>query len=215
MQVVTQHHATMDTDIEAHCAAFEERIRRAAAFGPIFINSHTGRDCFDLQRNLRIFEVADRVSRETGIPVFHETHRGRCLHTPWRTAELLRARPGTKIVFDMSHWCNVCESLCEDQADTMEAVFPVAEHIHARVGHAQGPQVSDPRAPEWQSAVEAHFFWWKKIAESKRRAAAPFLTVTPEFGPPPYLPTFSFTPTPMASPWDINCHMMQFLRERL
>jgi sugar phosphate isomerase/epimerase len=215
MQVVTQHYATLEIDLEAHCAAFEKRLRRAASFQPLFINSHTGRDCFDLQKNLRVFEVADQVSRDTGIPIYHETHRGRCLHSPWRTSELLRARPGTKLVFDMSHWCNVCESLCEDQSETIESVCPAVEHIHARVGHAHGPQVSDPRAPEWQPAVEAHFHWWKKIADLKRHNGDPYLTIAPEFGPPPYLPTLPFTQMPVASQWDINCHMMQWLRARL
>jgi hypothetical protein len=89
------------------------------------------------------------------------------------------------------------------------------EHIHARVGHAHAPQVSDPRALEWQPAVEAHVHWWKKIADSKRHAGAQFLTITPEFGPPPYLPVLPFTETPVASQWEINLHMMQLLRVAL
>lgn len=213
--VVTQHYATLDTDLELHHATFEKRLRRAASFQPLFINSHTGRDCFNLENNLRVFEVADRISSETGIPIFHETHRGRCLHTPWRTAELLRARPGTKLVFDMSHWCNVCESLCEDLAGTIDEILPAVSHIHARVGHAHGPQVSDPRAPEWKPAVEAHLTWWKKIADAKRRAGEPLLTIAPEFGPPPYLPTLPFTGMPVANQWEINLHMKDFLKERL
>ena len=48
MAVVTQHYATLDTELESHCEAFEKRLRRAAPFRPLFINSHTGRDCVDL-----------------------------------------------------------------------------------------------------------------------------------------------------------------------
>jgi sugar phosphate isomerase/epimerase len=213
--LITQHWQTVTADFSRHLEEYEARLRRTASFGPLFVNSHTGRDCFNLAQNIAVFAVAERVASETGVPILHETHRGRCLHTPWRTAELLRARPETRLVLDMSHWCNVCESLCEDQEETISEVLPAVEHIHARVGHAQGPQVSDPQAPEWQPAVEAHVRWWERIAVAKRAAGAERLTVTPEFGPPPYLPVLPWTQMPVASQWDINVHMMHLLRDRL
>lgn len=212
--VVTQHFATFAPDVDVHCREFRERLLRAASFGPLFVNSQTGRDLFNLGQNTLVFDVAARVADETGIPVYHETHRARCLHTPWRTVELLRARPEARLVFDMSHWCNVCETLLDDQADTIASIVPSVEHIHARVGHAQGPQVSDPRAPEWQDALDAHLKWWDRIIAAKRDAGAAQLTVTPEFGPPPYFPTLPWTQAPVASQWDINVHMMQLLRKR-
>lgn len=215
LQVITQHWQTLTADLPRHLEEFEARLRRAASFGPLFVNSHTGRDCFDLEQNVAVFAVAEKVASETGIPVCHETHRGRCLHSPWRTAGLLGARPETRLVLDFSHWCNVCESLCEDQEETIAALVPAVDHVHARVGHAQGPQVSDPRAPEWRPAVEAHLRWWRRIAEAKRAAGAEALTITPEFGPPPYLPVLPWTQMPVASQWDINVHMMHLLRERL
>ena len=214
LMVVTQHFATFATDVDTHCREFEERLRRAASFRPQFINSQTGRDLFDLERNMRVFDVADRVAADTGVPIFHETHRARCLHTPWRTAELLHAKPGTRLVLDMSHWCNVCESLLADQAGVIASILPAVEHIHARVGHAQGPQVSDPRAPEWQDALDAHLVWWDRIVAAKRESGAAQLTFTPEFGPPPYFPTLPWTQMPVASQWDINVHMMRLLRDR-
>jgi sugar phosphate isomerase/epimerase len=183
--VVTQHFQTLDTDPAKHLEAFESRLRRAASFGPLFINSHTGRDLFDLETNISIFDVADRIAADTGVPVFHETHRGRCFHSPWRMAEFLTVRPETRLVFDMSHWCVVCESLCVDQKDVIKAILPAVSHIHARVGHAQGPQVPDPRAPEWQEALEIHVSWWKKIAALRAEEGRTTLTITPEFGPPP------------------------------
>lgn len=215
LAVITQHWQTLTPDLPRHLEEFEARLRRAASFDPLFINSHTGRDMFGLEDNLQVFEVADRIAAETGIAILHETHRGRCLHAPWRTAELLRARPGTRLVLDMSHWCNVCESLCEDQGETIASVVPTVGHIHGRVGHAQGAQVPDPRAPEWQSAVDVHVGWWKRIATAKREAGAAQLTITPEFGPPPYLTTLPWTQMPVASQWDLNVHMMHLLREHL
>ncbi len=214
LEVITQHFATFATDVDRHCREFAERLRRAATFRPLFINSQTGRDLLCLEQNTRVFAVADEIAAETGIPIHHETHRARCLHTPWRTLELLRARPETALVLDMSHWCNVCESLLEDQADAMASILPSVQHIHARVGHAQGPQVSDPRAPEWQDALGAHLKWWDLIIAARREAGAETFTITPEFGPPPYFPTLPWTQMPVSSQWDINVHMMNLLRQR-
>jgi len=212
--VVPQHWQTLTVDFDAHLKEFEQRLRRAVSFRPLFVNSHTGRDCFDLDRNLAVFDLAAGIASEAGVPIHHETHRGRCLHSPWRTTELLAMRPETEAVLDMSHWCNVCESLLDDQEPSLSSVVPSVAHIHARVGHAQGPQVSDPRAPEWSPAVEAHLRWWDRVVERRRECAASLFTVTPEFGPPPYLPVLPWTQQPVASQWDINVHMMQMLRGR-
>ena len=40
------------------------------------------------------------------------------------------------------------------------------------------------------------------------------LTVTPEFGPYPYMPILPYTRQPIVSQWEVNVHMMQLLRER-
>jgi hypothetical protein len=87
------------------------------------------------------------------------------------------------------------------------------DHLHARIGHPEGPQVNDPRAPEWEGAVKAHLEWWDKIAAFKKAEGKP-LTVLTEFGPPDYMPTTPYTRKPLADQWAINVHMMQLLRKR-
>src|SRR5688500_7939036 len=44
---------------------------------PLLINSHTGKDYFTLQQNLELIDTAKSLSDKNGIPVMHETHRGR------------------------------------------------------------------------------------------------------------------------------------------
>lgn len=214
LALVTMHWMTTERDINKHCELFEKRLRHAAEFQPLFINSHTGRNLFTLEENKQVFSASERATASTGIPIYHETHRGRCLHTPWRTAELLRAMPELGLVLDMSHWCNVCESLLQDQDDIIEPLLKSVRHIHARVGWEHGPQVSDPRAPEWSNALNAHLKWWDKIIAMHRANGVKQFTITPEFGPAPYLPTLPYTCQPVASQWDINVYMMQLLRER-
>ena len=61
----------------AHARSFEEQYRRAGEVAPLFVNSHTGRDVFPLVENLAVFQKAGKLEAEVGIPVVHETHRGR------------------------------------------------------------------------------------------------------------------------------------------
>ena len=66
----------------------------------------------------------------------------------------LETIPDLRFTLDISHWCNVHESLLADQQETIDLVLPRVNHVHARIGHQEGPQVNDPRAPEWDNAVK-------------------------------------------------------------
>jgi hypothetical protein len=100
-----------------------------------------------------------------------------------------------------------------DQEETINLALERTEHIHARIGHPEGPQVNDPRAPEWEAAVKAHFAWWDKVVERKKKQGGRITFLT-EFGPPDYMPTMPYTRKPLADQWAINVHMMQLLRKR-
>ena len=100
-----------------------------------------------------------------------------------------------------------------DQDENVALALSRTDHIHARVGHAEGPQVNDPRAPEWDSAVKAHFAWWDKVVEQKRRDGQR-LTILTEFGPVDYMPALPYTRQPVADQWEINAYMMNVLKAR-
>ncbi len=200
---------------EEHAESFEAQYRRAIELRPLLVNSHTGRDVFSTAENLEVFRRARRLEEELGIPVVHEVHRGRATFSTTATAALLEQMPELKLAADFSHWCCVHESLLEDQEKLLERAIERSFHIHARVGHPEGPQVSDPRAPEWQQALEAHLGWWQRIVDRRRQDNAELLPVCPEFGPPDYMPTLPYTRQPVADLWEINCHMKQLLEKRL
>jgi len=114
------------------------------------------------------------------------------------------AVPELKLTADLSHWVCVCERLLESsEIDIVKKIAPRVHHIHARVGYEEGPQVPDPRAPEWKAHVEAHEQWWKIIWETQFSSGMKTTTVTPEYGPPDYLHTLPYTMTPVAKLWDI------------
>ena len=153
------------------------------------------------------------LAKSTGIKICHETHRSRLLYSTPVASHYIETVPDLRITFDVSHWCNVHESLLEDQQETVDMALKRVDHIHARIGHAEGPQVNDPRAPEWDETVKAHFTWWDKIVEMKKQKGE-VLTILTEFGPPDYMPTMPYTKQPLADQWAINVHMMHLLRKR-
>ena len=182
---------------------FETNLRRAAAYGPILVNAQTGRDRYSFDEGCRYFERALQAEASVGIPVAHETHRHRLLFTPWTTAAYLEKFPEMRITADFSHWVVVTESRLADMDDMLDIASGRTIHVHARVGHEEAAQVSDPRAPEFAEYLELFEGWWDRILRLRRQAGADQATMTPEYGPPNYLPTLPYTRQPVANLWDI------------
>jgi len=147
--------------------------------------------------------------------VHHETHRGKFSFAAHITKQYLQKIPDLQITLDASHWVCVAESFLKNQQEAMHLAIERTEHIHARVGYEEGPQVPDPRVPEWQYALDMHLNWWDKIAARKTNEGTDaVLTITPEFGPFPYMVSMPFTQQAITNQWEVNAYMMQLLRER-
>jgi len=203
------------TTPEEHCAFLEQRFALAARCAPVHLSCHTGKDYFTRDENLRILRAAGEMSRRYGVPLSHETHRGRATFSAPATADLLAAMPEVRLTADFSHWCCVHESLLGDQEAALSRAIAHSDYIHARIGHAEGPQVNDPRAPEWTAEREAHLGWWQRIAGAQRERGADRLFICPEFGPAPYMPLLPHTRQPVADLWEITLFMKDLLRNRL
>lgn len=207
--------ASQNNPVE-HLQTFKEHIQAIAentGHRPLYINCHSGRDHFSFEENKQFIDFTAQLASKTGIKILHETHRSRILFSATAAKLFMLKVPELRITFDVSHWCCVHESLLADQAETLATAISRTDHIHARIGHPEGPQVNDPRAPEWEAAVKAHFAWWDKIVEIKKQKGET-LTVLTEFGPPDYMPTLPYTRQPVADQWDINVHMMKLFRSR-
>ncbi|WP_167266066.1 sugar phosphate isomerase/epimerase family protein [Dyadobacter arcticus] len=205
-----------ETDYAVHLDAFKKSITAATTEyvqKPLYVNCHSGRDHFTYDQNKAFIDHTSEATEKTGIPIYHETHRGRMLFAAHITRNFIEKNPQLRLTLDISHWCNVHESLLTDQQETVKLALSRVGHIHSRIGHEEGPQVNDPRAPEWDATVKAHLAWWDAVVEQKVKSGET-LTVLTEFGPPHYLPTVPFTNQPLADQWAINVHMMQMLRKR-
>lgn len=213
LKIIGQYYQSFEQDLEAHAASFEKHLDAIAELQPVFINAQTGKDYFSFDQNSRLIEIARRFTSRRGIPVFHETHRGKAFFAAHITSQYLERIADVALTLDISHWCNVHESLLADQQGAVDLALTRTRHIHSRVGHPEGPQVNDPRAEEWKEILEAHLHWWDKVVERHQREGNS-LTITTEFGPAPYMPLLPVTQQPVANQWDVNVYMMNLLKKR-
>jgi sugar phosphate isomerase/epimerase len=213
--IAQQWETTMHSDFKEHKAALDRYLRNACDANPLFVNTHTGKDFYSFEQNSELLDLTAIISVEKGIPIVHEIHRSRFSGHPLLLLPYLKERPHLLLNADLSHWCCACESLLKDQYIMLQNdVFSQVAHIHARVGHSQGPQVNDFRAPENEAALNEHLRWWDAIVNEQRAAGKPYVTITPEFGPTPYTSTLPYTNQNISDPWELNVAMLQLLRER-
>ncbi len=216
LEVVTGGDYVPDLEVtpEQHLAELGQQLQACAALQPRRVTVLTGSDAWPLDQQRLFLAEAAALAGRSGLPVSFETHRSRSLGSPWTVMELLEAVPDLRLTADLSHWCVVAERLMTPELAPIQAIADRVDHVHARVGHAQGPQVSHPFAPEHASALAAHAACWSLFARAgERRGAAP-LSFTPEFGPDGYLPTLPFTDQPVADLLEINTAMAGWLRDR-
>lgn len=205
-----------EPEVKTHFTTFQRAVDQAtshATIQPLYLNCHSGRDWFAEKDNDLFIAYTTARSRQTGVPIYHETHRSRILFAAHVARRYMEKHEALQLTLDISHWCNVHESLLGDQADTVRLALQRAAHIHARIGHPEGPQVNDPRAPEWEKTVQQHLSWWDEIVKRKKTKGER-LTILTEFGPPDYMPTEPYTRKPLSNQWEVNAYMMQMLRKR-
>ena len=191
------------------------RLHSVATLLPDAINSHTGKDYYSFDENCKIIDAAQNVSAKTGIRILHETHRGRFSFHAATLLPYLEKFPEMELVGDFSHFCTVSESLLQDQQDIIDKIIPHVSHIHARVGFEQGPQVNDPQAPEWAGHLCAFMTWWQQIIDHKANNGWANFTITPEYGPAPYMPALPNSRLPLSDQWTNNKNIMAVLKKTL
>lgn len=202
-------------NVESYISRMEKSLLELIAYQPSFINSHTGKDYYSFDDNCKVIEAALNISTKTGIRILHETHRGRFSFHAASLIPYLKKFPELELVGDFSHFCTVSESMLQDQEEIIEMIIPHVSHIHARIGCEQAPQVNNPAAPEWQNHFALFEKWWQQIIQCKKENGVNEITITPEFGPSPYMPSIPFTQQPLGNQWEINYKMMQRLTATL
>lgn len=184
-----------------HVTSFRTQLEDACRMGAVLVNTHSGHDSWSIETAVEYFKQVLLVEEEvlsspeqdwSHVRVVHETHRQRLMYSPYQAREIL-SHPDLarlKINADLSHWVCVCEHVF-DPSDPRDAWWPevlnlVARHcyfVHARIGHAEGPQVYDPRNQElWRGETSSHLDWWAHIWEVQKARGMIESYVEPEHG---------------------------------
>lgn len=200
---------------EQHLRELEIQLAQAPALRPLRVTVLTGSDSWPWPVQEAFWRQALALAAACAVPVSFETHRSRSFYSPWLLQPYLEAFPDLRLTADLSHWCAVAERLMTPELEPVRTMAARVDHIHARVGHAQGPSVGHPFAPEWGEALEAHRRCWQLFARERSSASQGPFTITPEFGPDGYLPQLPFTRQPVADLLELNTAMAQWLRQQV
>ncbi len=212
---IIAHQYQASGDFEVYYRSFRKVLKISTGFAPLFVTSKTGRNDWSFEQNSRLVDLASEIESLSGIEIYHETHRKHFLSSAMTSMEYFDHFPGMRITADLSHWVCASESLFDDQEMTIEKAIEHTEHIHARVGYEEGPQVPDPRAPEWGLHLDTFLKWWQKIVDRHKTEGRDYLTITPEAGPSPYTWNLPFTREPVSDFFEINCWMKDYLKKHL
>jgi len=186
---------------------------RNSGKAPLFFSAQIGREFFNEQQIDQCLTLCKAIEENYQTPIYQETHRNKWSYAAHVVAPVLEKYPDVKLTLDVSHWFCVSESYLEDQQAAVNTAITRARHIHARVGSTQSSQVWDPANAEYAEALSAHLLIWDKWIAQMKADNQP-ITITPEFGPAPYLVKGNRTGSLRDEQWRINLWMKDFLENR-
>ncbi len=187
---------------------------RSEQKAPLFISAQTGREFFNEDQILNCLQVCNNIQEQYGVPIYQETHRNKWPYAAHTVAPILKKNKHVLLTLDVSHWFCVSESYLEDQQDAVNDAIIHTRHIHARVGHTEGPQVWDPANTEYTEALNEHLKVWDKCIDLAQQKKKNYFTITPEFGPPPYMVKGNRNISFIKEQWRLNLWMKDFLENR-
>ncbi len=199
-------------DYDAHLASFREQCELAAAMGARRAAVHAGADSFDEHHARTFLQECRQMALDLGVQPCFETHRGRILFNPFVCARMLEHIPDLELTSDLSHWLLVVDRIPHDIMELFDLASRRSRHVHARIGHEKSPQVTEPADPFWQEHVSMYRRWWQ-ISVDAAQAAGSILSVSPEFGPPPYMHAEPFTQQPSGNIVTANTWMRDRLKD--
>ena len=168
---------------------------------PSKVNIMGGSDAWTFGEVLAFYEGGLALGESHGLKLVWETHRSRPTFSPWQTRAILTELPALRLTGDFSHWCVVCERLILDELpEFLDLLAMRCDHLHLRLGYAQGPQLPDPAEASGE-ILEAHLRWWHHIVRGGE-----VQTLTPEFGPDGYLQSGSVEKDlSVLNRWMVDC----------
>lgn len=198
------------TDLEQQVAACCNLLGQVQNDG--FINVHAGVDAWTMEESIQFLTFASHLAAKSPFKVVIETHRQRLFGSPFATRDIL-SRPeiaqlkGLRLNADLSHWFVACERVFDPSEardaewwpKLLKSVAERCDYVHGRLGFAQGPQIADPSAKEYNRDVQLQLNNWVQMWKHQIANGATECWCSPELGPQPYMPSMPHTQKDVAS----------------
>lgn len=214
MSVIAQV-VTAGNSQQVRMEALEKQFDMAEKARALHVSGHIGLDFAAPAENLALVSTGRTRALAGGLGFSVETHRGRMCFSTVDARQYLELDPELRLTADFSHWTCVSESDLSNQSAFMDRVIDTVDHIHARVGFDQGPQVPDPFAAEYKPWLDRFTSWWQRIIDTRTARGCGLTSITPEFGPVPYAWKRPGDESPFLDPWELNTRMLSYLKNRL
>lgn len=166
-------------------------LEKAVAFGKVsYINAQVMQPFLTGESAIELLSGIDALSRDAGIPVYTETHRGTITQDLIRTTQYLQSLPELRLTIDYSHYIVAGElhTISAEAEQLLQALLPNAFSIHTRISN--GEQIQIDIGPEGNHPMLPHFArWWESAMRHWRKAAKAENNIFPvviELGPAPY-----------------------------
>ena len=101
IEVIPQHYATYEADFSKHYDIFCAWFEKIKSFKALKIDSQTGKDFFSFEQNNLLIDVAANHTKNTGVEVYHETHRNKFAFAAHVTKQYLERIPDLKLTLDI------------------------------------------------------------------------------------------------------------------
>lgn len=154
---------------------------------------------FNVQPDVRLRRLSDgvdliqrwiKISEDSGLPVYFETHRDRLTTDLFYTLDLLEAVPNLPLLADLSHFLVGREfawPVSDENHRLIERILDSSWAFHGRVASREQVQI-EISFPHHQMWVDLFARWWRYgFASWRRRSKSDaILSFTCELGPRPY-----------------------------
>lgn len=205
----------------ASLADMSDFLDRAAAFGNIgSINAQVMKPFLTGDSAVELLSGIEALSRQAGIPVYVETHRGTITQDLIRTQQYLQSLPMLKLTIDYSHYVVAGElnTVSPEAEQMLQSLLPNAFSIHTRISNGQQIQVdpgeagNHPMLPHFARWWESAMRHWRKGPRQEDEA----FPVVIELGPAPYAITVDESgvrQTEISDRWSQSLYLKQLVQQ--
>jgi hypothetical protein len=194
---------------------------KAAEFGDIgYINAQVMTPFLIGDSALELLSGIDALSRQAGIPVYIETHRGTITQDLIRTRQFLETLPMLGLTIDYSHYVLAGElhTVSPEAEQMLQSLLPNASSIHTRISNGEQIQI-DPGEAGGHPMLPHFARWWESAMRHWRngpRRPNDTFPVVIELGPPSYAITFDTSgsdPSEISDRWLQSLYLKQLVQQ--